>query len=223
MRDSGYHVVTFDYRGFADSKKAGQPSEKGAVDDIITVIKWMYKHQIVTEKCQLLVWGHSLGTSLSTQAICKVQLDHPGISPNGLVLEAPFNTLMEELKCYPLSKYFMKFYPGPLEPLMWGLMEGAFRMQDIQLNTDDYLYRVKCPVLILHAEDDHKIDISLAKKLYDSAHDHQDSERKAIKFVSFKRSHGFGHCRIYKHPALTSIVGDFFNKDNLPERATTCL
>ena len=220
LRENGFHVVTFDYRGFADSRKAELPTERCAIDDIITVIQWMYQQNIATKDSQFLLWGHSLGTSLSTQALCNLQDSHPHLAPDGLVLEAPFNTLMDEIKCYPLSKFFMKLYPGRL---LISLLEQAFHIQHFKLNTDDYLLDVKCPVLILHAEDDGKVDVALARKLFDTSCNNANCQNKSIKFVLFKKKHGLGHCCIHRHHALNSILLDFFNQKNVPEKVMTLI
>ncbi|KPP67983.1 hypothetical protein Z043_113374 [Scleropages formosus] len=53
----GYHVVTFDYRGWGDSE--GSPSESGMTSDALYVFHWV-KERI--GKKPLYIWGHSLGT-----------------------------------------------------------------------------------------------------------------------------------------------------------------
>ena len=220
LSGNGFHVVTFDYRGFADSRKNDVPTERSAIDDILTVIQWMYQQNIVEADSQFLLWGHSMGTALSTQALCNLQDSHPHLAPDGLVLEAPFNTLLDEIKCYPLSKYFMKLYPGDL---LMSLLKRAFHIQHFKLNTDDYLLNVKCPVLILHAEDDTRVDVALAKKLFNTSLNDANCPNKSIKCVLFKKNHGLGHRCIYKHYVLKSILVDFLNKKYAQEKVMTLI
>ena len=40
----------------------------------------------------------------------------------------------------------------------------------MEFTSDTYLPKILCPVMMLHAEDDDKIPIELAKRLYESAH-----------------------------------------------------
>ncbi|MGH0149417.1 UNVERIFIED_CONTAM: hypothetical protein FKN15_015690 [Acipenser sinensis] len=53
----GYHVVTFDYRGWGDSD--GSPSEGGMTADAIFMYDWVKKR---SRSHPLYIWGHSLGT-----------------------------------------------------------------------------------------------------------------------------------------------------------------
>ena len=208
LRENGFHVVTFDYRGFADSK--GKASERNAVDDIITVYSWMLSHDMITDDSQVLLLGHSLGSSLATQALCKMQArqDLPRL-PDGLILQAPFDKLGDVAKSYPLARSLSSWYPGNL---FANLLTQAFQKVQLNLNTVNVLPLVKCPVLIFHAEDDTNVNISLGQSLFASACDAIDSRcsnLKYIKFVSFKRTHGIGHNFIYKYSGLQAILDDF--------------
>ena len=55
----GYHVVTFDYRGFGDSK--GIPSEAGLTEDLKMVYDWILTQNVSLSKIYL--YGHSLGSA----------------------------------------------------------------------------------------------------------------------------------------------------------------
>ena len=64
------------------------------------------------------------------------------------------------------------------------------------------MYRVTCPILVLHAEDDHIIPIDLGKKLVDSA---VSADRK-VKFVKFAGDREFLHKFIHRAHELPSVV-----------------
>ncbi|KAF4798895.1 hypothetical protein TURU_059724 [Turdus rufiventris] len=53
----GYHVVTFDYRGWGDS--IGSPSERGMTYDALHVFDWIKAR---SGDNPVYIWGHSLGT-----------------------------------------------------------------------------------------------------------------------------------------------------------------
>uniref|UniRef100_A0ACB8GAS3 Monoacylglycerol lipase abhd12 n=1 Tax=Sphaerodactylus townsendi TaxID=933632 RepID=A0ACB8GAS3_9SAUR len=53
----GYHVVTFDYRGWGDS--IGSPSESGLTYDALHVFDWIKAR---SGDNPVYIWGHSLGT-----------------------------------------------------------------------------------------------------------------------------------------------------------------
>ncbi|XP_039639851.1 lysophosphatidylserine lipase ABHD12-like, partial [Perca fluviatilis] len=61
----GYHVVTFDYRGWGDSD--GSPSEVGMTSDALFIYDWL--KQRLGDKTPLYIWGHSLGTGAATNLV----------------------------------------------------------------------------------------------------------------------------------------------------------
>lgn len=56
LRNLGYHVIAFDYRGYGDSTRIG-PTESGVVRDAIAV----YNYILSVTKSPIIAWGHSLG------------------------------------------------------------------------------------------------------------------------------------------------------------------
>ena len=49
------------------------------------------------------------------------------------------------------------------------LPDALLKLFNMEFTSDIYLPKILCPVMMLHAEDDDKIPIELAKKLYESA------------------------------------------------------
>lgn len=89
--------IFFYYSGYGDSSNA-DPSEPNIVRDCIFVYKWVANRT----KANIFIWGHSLGTSLATQSM--VLLQNQGYKPTGLILEAPFNNMREEISEFPLAR-----------------------------------------------------------------------------------------------------------------------
>ncbi|XP_077585242.1 lysophosphatidylserine lipase ABHD12 isoform X2 [Stigmatopora nigra] len=92
----GYHVVTFDYRGWGDSP--GSPSEGGMTSDALSVYEWLKKRR---GRGPLYVWGHSLGTGVATNLVRR--LCDVGSPPDALILESPFTNIREEARSHPLA------------------------------------------------------------------------------------------------------------------------
>lgn len=61
----------------------------------------MYNWVSNKTKGNLFVWGHSLGTGLSTHMLGV--LSKSDIVPTGLILESPFNNLKDEISEHPLA------------------------------------------------------------------------------------------------------------------------
>lgn len=83
--------------GYADSTQAVL-SEEGVVLDCIQVYRWL----LTKTKAKIYVWGHSLGTALSTHTVARLRDEN--VVPAGLILEAPFTNMREELLYNFLSK-----------------------------------------------------------------------------------------------------------------------
>ncbi len=66
LRRLGYHVLCFDYRGYADSSQDVMPTKRGVVVDG----RAMYDHvRSLSGRSPVFVWGHSLGTAVASQVV----------------------------------------------------------------------------------------------------------------------------------------------------------
>ncbi|XP_020565023.1 monoacylglycerol lipase ABHD12 [Oryzias latipes] len=193
----GYHVVTFDYRGWGDSE--GSPSEGGMTSDALFVYDWL-KQQIGKTK-PLYIWGHSLGTGVATNLVRR--LCDRGNPPDALILESPFTNIREEAKCHPFSMVY-RYLPG----FDWFFLD-AITANNIRFASDENVNHISCPMLILHAEDDTVVPFYLGKKLYSMASRSQSLTGHKVQFVPFPASLGYKHKFIYRSPELPSILSDF--------------
>ncbi|XP_013879073.1 lysophosphatidylserine lipase ABHD12 [Austrofundulus limnaeus] len=193
----GYHVVTFDYRGWGDS--SGSPSEGAMTSDALFVYDWL--KQRIEKSLPLYVWGHSLGTGVATNMVRR--LCDRGSPPDALILESPFTNIREEAKSHPFSTVY-RFLPG----FDWFFLD-AISANNIHFTSDENVNHISCPVLILHAEDDAVVPFHLGKKLYNVASQSKSLSGHKVQFVSFPSSLSYKHKFIYKSPELPSILSDF--------------
>ncbi|XP_056332753.1 lysophosphatidylserine lipase ABHD12 [Danio aesculapii] len=192
----GYHVVTFDYRGWGDSE--GSPSERGMTSDALFLYQWI-KQRIGLKP--LYIWGHSLGTGVATNLVRR--LCDRGTPPDALILESPFTNIREEAKSHPFSMVY-RYLPG----FDWFFLD-AISANDIRFASDENVNHISCPVLILHAEDDTVVPFQLGKKLYDLAAQSKSLNGHKVQFIPFSSSLGYRHKFIYKSPQLPNILSDF--------------
>ncbi|CAL8139900.1 unnamed protein product [Orchesella dallaii] len=61
LQQLDYHVISFDYRGYADSTQI-PPSETGVVTDGYAVYKYVRSILGASSDVNVFIWGHSLGT-----------------------------------------------------------------------------------------------------------------------------------------------------------------
>lgn len=72
LQQLDYHVISFDYRGYADSTQE-PPNETSVVTDGLAVYK--YVQSVLAEESKdvnVFIWGHSLGTGKSLQTKIEV-------------------------------------------------------------------------------------------------------------------------------------------------------
>lgn len=135
FKEYGFDTLMLDYRGYGRSK-SGKLSEDGAVKDVIAAHTWVKKSQ------PIVLWGHSLGSSICANAARFMKID-------GLILEGAFTSI-----------YDMARHTYPFVPIFRGLLLDQF-------DTASYLTDV--PKLFIHAEHDSIVPIELGKKLYENA------------------------------------------------------
>ncbi|XP_046676381.1 LOW QUALITY PROTEIN: lysophosphatidylserine lipase ABHD12-like [Homalodisca vitripennis] len=195
----GYHLVTFDYRGYGDS--TGQPlTESDLVRDAITVFTWL-RDRVVTGN--IFVWGHSLGTGVGAHLAKEIQSRSEKIK--GLVLEAPFNNMKDEFRANPMAEtisslpMFEDFFIKPLEE------------NDLAFESDKHLMNTSVPILILHAKDDKIIPYSLAEKLYQTVITSR-KDPETVKLIGYDSRLGYGHYNITLDPDLNTTISLFVEK-----------
>jgi len=199
LNQMNYHVVAFDYRGYADSTRI-PAGEGGVVDDAKTVISWALDK---ASSGHVFVWGHSLGTAIASHALA--ELEGEGRQVPGLILEAPFNNLSDEIREYPISQlftwlpWFDFFFVEPV-------FDNGLRFQ-----SDVNLRNVSSPIMFLHAEDDRVVPYKLGKKLYNSVVEYRKD--KSVELVTFEYKLGHGHKFIYRDKRLPSLVRKFVNSN----------
>uniref|UniRef100_S4P946 Abhydrolase domain-containing protein 12 n=1 Tax=Pararge aegeria TaxID=116150 RepID=S4P946_9NEOP len=211
-----FHTIAFDYRGYADSTNV-LPSEDGVVEDSLKVYEWLVTTISKADtKPPVYVWGHSLGTGISSHLLGNLQrlsedvLERttPLPQPNGLILEAPFNNLADEVEFHPLAKlvrwlpYFEDTFVSPFR----SCPEHEFK-------SDSHLAQApSLPILILHAKDDIIVPFYVGEKLYDAVVASRRSGDAPITLHSYPKEDRLGHKYICNAHDLSELVGDFVKR-----------
>jgi len=200
LRQLDYHVVCFDYRGYADSTKV-LPNETGVVSDAKAVFSWLSAR---TGSSPLVVWGHSLGAAVSSHLVADLCVD--GVRPCGLVLESPFNNIFDEVRNHPMAWVWRKM------PWFDWFFTDALAASDLGFVSDQRIAVIDVPVLILHAKDDLVIPFKLGKALYETALQVRDRGWRRVEFEEFGEGFGYGHKFICRAPQLPDIVRKFISR-----------
>lgn len=189
-----FHVIAFDYRGYADSSHT-LPSEDEIVRDSIKIYKWVQTLSVA----DVYFWGHGIGAALATHTISK--LHEEDIVPAGLVLEAPFTTIADQLRETSPYKIIYSWMPWYESTMLDPLEKNGFNLRTI-----DYLLKVDCPIMMLHAKDDRHTPFSLGVKVLKSAQNRDAATQGGVVFHQLSHKFGFGHNCIYKWSELPAMI-----------------
>ncbi|KAF5296075.1 hypothetical protein FQA39_LY12697 [Lamprigera yunnana] len=186
-----FHVITFDYRSYGDSSNV-VVSEMGAVRDSMCVYKWVRN----LTSANIFVWGHSLGTAISTHMVSLVE----EMSPKGLILESPFNNMRDEIGKHQFAKLFRS-----LPWFTYTVLDPVYE-NNLQFKTDEHIGNVHCPIMMLHAKDDGIVPYALGLKLYRETQEKRSATQGKLYFHSFEKDQKYGHKYICRAPELIDIV-----------------
>jgi len=197
-----YHVISFDYRGYADSSEVLM-TEQGVVTDA----KAVYLHvKKLAKSSPVFIWGHSLGTGVASATVS--ELCQSQQAPNALILESPFNNVRDEIRHHPFS-FIYRLVPTFdwffTEPLVWN---------DLTFESDRHIGNINVAILILHAGDDAVIPLFLAQKLYKAALSQRPESWAGVRLVEFEEARGYGHKYICRAPEFSSLVEEFVRNES---------
>jgi len=197
LRSLNYHVITFDYRSYGDSSQIA-PNETGVVADSKAVYDWVRSK---VGNSTLLVWGHSLGSAVSSHLVADLCLE--GNRPHGLVLESPFNNIYDEVRNHPLCWVWSKM------PYFDWFFTKSLEENDLGFVSDQRISVIDVPIVILHAKDDAVVPFMLGKALYEAALQSRSKDWPEASFVEFEAEFGYAHKYICRAPELPEIIRKF--------------
>ena len=153
----GLDIFIFDYRGYGQSE--GKPSESGTYRDVEAAWQYLIKErQCMPDK--IIIFGRSLGGAIAAYQACSHK-------PGALILESTFTSVPDlGAKVYP-------FLPVKL-------------ISRFKYDTEGYLERVNCPVLIVHSPDDEMMPYKHGQRLFEAA-----NEPKEFLKISGSHNEGF--------------------------------
>lgn len=163
------HVLTFDYRGFGQSK--GWPSERGLIEDAIAVVDWAMNVAGIPPS-RILIFGQSIGTAVSLALSEHFALASPPVVFSGTILVAPFVDVATLAATYriagsipilsPLARFPRLFsYLGKFIEDGWSSKDRIARY--IRVNEAK---KEKYRIILIHAEDDCDIPFLHTQELY---------------------------------------------------------
>ncbi|XP_044751076.1 lysophosphatidylserine lipase ABHD12-like isoform X2 [Coccinella septempunctata] len=203
-----FYVISFDYRGYADSSLA-ELTENGVVEDSVALFK--YVRNLTSSR--IFFWGHSIGTGVALHTAANLKSEN--MIPTGVMLEAPFTSVTDVMNESPLVKAY-SWLPWFSYTIIDPMVDNGFNF-DSQM----YILDVDCPVMIIHAKDDEIIPFQIATKLYNIARANRNDTYQGEVTYHLLDAVGYGHEWISEEPALPDYIRTFVENAVQFERDVT--
>jgi uncharacterized protein len=141
LRELGFSVFLFDYRGYG--KSSGPfPAEQRLYEDAEQAWNYLVKTRHVEPK-KLLIYGHSLGGAIAIETASH----HP--EAGGLIVESSFTSMLDITQRVPWTAYF------PTNLLLTQRFDSFSKVPNL-----------KMPVLFIHGQVDRTIPYEMSEKNY---------------------------------------------------------
>jgi fermentation-respiration switch protein FrsA (DUF1100 family) len=139
LRDQGFHVLLFDYRGYGGNP--GAPAERGLAADSRAARRYLEARADI-DPSRIVYFGESLGTAVAID----LAVEHP---PAALVLRSPFTSMVD------LGRHHYPFLPV-----------GLF-LRD-RFAAIERIARIRAPVLVIAGARDRIVPVEYTRRLYDA-------------------------------------------------------
>lgn len=193
----GYHVITFDYRGFGDSTCL--PSERGLMEDAMLEWNWIQVH---APKSRVFIWGHSLGSAAATH-LAEELWHKRSVYPKGIILDAPFPTIVEAAVNHPFGIPYW-----PVMSLFRYFVVESF--QDV-FDSEAHLKHIPFPLLIAHGHNDIIIPFNLGRRMYETVTEEGTKNPFLSRKVYFIDCGMAGHNSNLQSPELQLALSHFID------------
>ncbi len=139
-RARGFSCLLAEYRGYGNSE--GKPTEKGLYRDALAAYQWVLARGVKSDR--IVVYGHSLGAAVAAWLAAEEPVA-------GVVLEGSFTSI------HALARHHYWWLPAP-----------EFIVLDKFL-TAAHIARARCPVLVIHGEDDTVAPVRFGRGVFEAA------------------------------------------------------
>lgn len=154
----GYSCLLVDFRGSGGS--AGSTTSLG-YHEAADVVAAVHRAEALTTPGQpVILFGTSMGAAAALRAI-----HAESVAPTALILEAPYNRLLDTVR----NRFRLMGVPSfPSAELLvfWGGVRGG--IDGFAHDPADYAASVTCPTLILHGDQDQRVSVIEVREVFDN-------------------------------------------------------
>jgi dipeptidyl aminopeptidase/acylaminoacyl peptidase len=168
--DLGASVMLVDFRGSGGSSESYTTVGVHEAEDVAAAMRYARRKP---SHDNVFLFGRSMGAA----AILRAVHAH-AIQPDGVILEAVFDTLLSTIR-HRFRAMQLPAFPGAELLVFWGGWQWGFN--GFAHNPSDYAASVHCPTLLMHGERDPRVSLSEARRVFEAI-------AGAKEFVTFERN-----------------------------------
>lgn len=151
----GYNVLMVDFRGVGGSSGTDTTLGVREAGDVAAAVDYA-RRQWPGER--LVLYGVSMGSAAILRAVAK-----QGVHPDALVLESPFNSLLDTAASR-FHSMGLPAFPGAPLIVFWGSVQQGYN--GFAHNPSDYARSVQCPVLLMYGRRDPRVTPQQSEEIY---------------------------------------------------------
>jgi hypothetical protein len=166
----GTSVMLVDFRGSGGSSESYTTVGFHEAEDVAAAVR--YARQGLSHG-SVFVFGRSMGAAAVLRAV-----HAHGIQPDGVILEAVFDTLLNAVR-HRFRAMHVPAFPSAELLVFWGGWQSGF--DGFAHNPSAYAASVRSPALLMHGERDPRVSLDEARRVFDAVAGTKE-------FVTFERS-----------------------------------
>jgi pimeloyl-ACP methyl ester carboxylesterase len=166
----GSSVMLVDFRGSGGSSESYTTVGVHEAEDVAAALRYARRR---LSYGNVFLFGRSMGAA----AILRAVHAH-GIQPDGVILEAVFDTLLNTVR-HRFRAMEVPAFPSAELLVFWGGRQWGF--DGFEHNPSAYAASVRCPVLLMHGARDPRVRLTEARRVFEAI-------AAAKEFVTFERS-----------------------------------
>jgi len=157
FNELGYNTLLLDFRAIGGS--SGTSTTIGCLEshDVRRAVHYASASQL---KAPTILYAGSMGAAAVLRAIWLKE-----IAPDALILECPFDRLSTTVK-HRFDAMRVPTFPLADLLLLWGGIQTGFNA--FAHNPCTYAKAVRCPVLMMHGQEDPRVTLDEVKSVYDA-------------------------------------------------------
>jgi uncharacterized protein len=157
LHELGYETVLVDFRGVGGSSGSDTTLGVREAKDVAIAFQFAQRHT-QSHPRPIFLYGASMGAVAVMRAVAI-----EGIQPTGLILESPFDRLLNTVR-HRFEAMGIPAFPSAELLVLWG--SALQRIDGFNHNPVDYARQVRSPVLLLHGALDSRVTEADARRVF---------------------------------------------------------